>query len=161
MVRCARRRRPAHPPARSCAASTATATSAPRPPGATPRDPNRRGGITTDTVNDIIKAAARAADLTPTPTPEELTAAAQTKQEAVAAADAAPTAEEANVIVKTWRTAKRAARAAVRRITGHRFRRRPIQAMPAAGNPPEVVAVYSRHSPRSSAFDAHRNNQIA
>ncbi|MEU0846334.1 hypothetical protein ABZ370_43860 [Streptomyces sp. NPDC005962] len=70
------------------------------------KDPARRGGITADTVNDIIKAAARAAELTPAPAPEELAAASRAKEEAYAAADAAPTAEEANAILKAWRTSQ-------------------------------------------------------
>ena len=60
------------------------------------------------------------------------------------AADAAPTAEEANAVLKTWRIARRAAHAAVRRITGHSFRRGWIQQALAAGNPPETVAIHSR-----------------
>ncbi|MFE4829956.1 integrase [Streptomyces sp. NPDC056672] len=124
------------------------------------KDPLRRGGITADTVTDIITAAARAAELTPTPTPEERAVAAQTKQEALAAADAAPTAEEANAILKGWRSGVRAARAAVRRITGHSFRRGCIQALLDAGNPPELVALHSRHSLRSAAFDAYRKKKI-
>ncbi|MEV8335041.1 hypothetical protein [Streptomyces niveus] len=124
------------------------------------RDPLRRGGITADTVNDIIKAAAHAADLTPKVTPEERAAAAQERQDARAAADEAATAEEADAIVKTWRSTRRAARAAVRRITGHSFRRGWIQEALDAGNPPETVAQHSRHSPRSDAFDAYRKKKI-
>ncbi|MGW7820169.1 integrase [Streptomyces puniciscabiei] len=124
------------------------------------KDPQRRGGITADTVNDIVKTAARAAGLTPTPTPEELTAAAKARQEAYAAAAAAPTAEEANTILKAWRTTRRAARATVRRITGHSMRRGCIQAMLAAGAPSEVVALHSRHSLRSAAFDAYRKKKV-
>ncbi|MGA5819839.1 integrase [Kitasatospora sp. NPDC094028] len=128
--------------------------------GRQPKDPARRGGITAETVNDIIGAAARAAELTPEPTPEEVAAAAQAKQEAYAAAAAAPTAEEGNLIVKAWRTAQRAARAAVRRITAHSFRRGCIQALLAAGIPPDVVALHSRHSQRSAAFDEYRQKKI-
>ncbi|QKZ20336.1 integrase [Streptomyces chartreusis] len=124
------------------------------------KDPRRRGGITADTVNDIVKAAARAAELTPTPTPEELAATAKARQDAYAAAEAAPTAEEANEILKAWRTARRAARAAVRRITGHSMRRGWIQTALDAGNPPEVVALHSRHSLRSAAFDAYRKKKV-
>ncbi|WP_228982165.1 integrase [Streptomyces sp. DH12] len=124
------------------------------------KDDRRRGGITADTVNDIIKATARAAELTPTPTPEERAVAARARQEALAAADAAPTAEEANAVLKTWRTARRAARAAVRRITGHSFRRGWIQQALAAGSPPETVALHSRHSLRSTAFDAYRRKKV-
>ncbi|WP_328973891.1 integrase [Streptomyces sp. NBC_00239] len=124
------------------------------------KDDRRRGGITADTVNDIIKATARAAELTPTPPPEERAAATQARQEALAAADAAPTAEEANAVLKTWRTARRAARAAVRRITGHSFRRGWIQQALAAGSPPETVALHSRHSLRSTAFDAYRRKKL-
>ncbi|MER5572396.1 integrase [Streptomyces massasporeus] len=124
------------------------------------KDPNRRGGITADTVNDIIKAAAQAAGLTQAPTPEERAAAAQAKNEAYAAAEAAPTAEEANAILKGWRTARRAALAALRRITGHSMRRGWIQTALAAGNPPEVVALHSRHSLRSPAFDAYRKKKV-
>ncbi|MFF3639034.1 hypothetical protein [Streptomyces sp. NPDC002250] len=51
------------------------------------KDPRRRGGITADTINDIVKAAVRAAELTPTPTPEELAAAASARQDAYAAAE--------------------------------------------------------------------------
>ncbi|HWU07787.1 MAG TPA: hypothetical protein VN520_15615 [Streptomyces sp.] len=29
-----------------------------------------------------------------------------------------------------------------------------------AGNPPEAVAVHSRHSPRSTAFDAYHNRKL-
>ncbi|MGW7359648.1 hypothetical protein ACWGI0_24200 [Streptomyces sp. NPDC054802] len=86
--------------------------------GRPPRDDRRRGGITADTV----KTAARAAQLTPAPTPEE--------------------------------------RAAVRRITGHSFRRGWIQQALAAGNPPETVALHSRHSLRSTAFDAYRRKKV-
>lgn len=128
--------------------------------GRPPKDDRRRGGITADTVNDIIKATARAAELTPTPTPEERAAAARARQEALAAADAAPTAEEANAVLKSWRTARRAARAAVRRITGHSFRRGWIQQALAAGSPPETVALHSRHSLRSTAFDAYRRKKL-
>ncbi|MFI5857289.1 integrase [Streptomyces parvulus] len=128
--------------------------------GRPPKDDRRRGGITADTVNDIVKAAARAAELTPTPTPHELAAAAQAKEEAHAAVEAAPTAEEADAVLKAWRTARRAARAAVRRITAHSFRRGWIQQALAAGNPPETVALHSRHSLRSSAFDAYRRKKV-
>ncbi|MFI9122298.1 hypothetical protein ACIGW0_23335 [Streptomyces bikiniensis] len=41
------------------------------------------------------------------------------------------------------------------------MRRGCIQAMPDAGNPPEVVAVHSRHSPRSAVFDAHRKKKVS
>ncbi|MFJ9871207.1 integrase [Streptomyces sp. NPDC101165] len=123
------------------------------------KDDRRRGGITADTVNDIIKAAARAAQLTPTPSPEER-AAARARQEAFAAADAARTAEEANAVLKAWRTARRAARTTVRRITGHSFRRGWIQQALAVGNPPETVALHSRHSLRSTAFDAYRREKV-
>ncbi|MFJ6141391.1 hypothetical protein [Kitasatospora sp. NPDC092286] len=125
------------------------------------KDPLRRGGITADTVTTIIKAAAKAAELTPMPTPAELAAEARAKAEAFEAAAAAETAEEANAVIKAWRTAKRATCAAVRRITGHSMRRGCIQALLDAGNPPEVVAVHSRHSPRSAAFDAYRNKQLS
>ncbi|MFD4576746.1 integrase [Streptomyces sp. NPDC058417] len=125
------------------------------------KDPLRRGGITADTVNTIIKTAARAAELVPAPTPDELAAAAAAQQEAYEAARKAESAEEANLILKAWRTAKRAARAAVRCITGHSMRRGCIQAMLDAGNPPEVVAVHSRHSPRSAAFDAYRKKKVS
>lgn len=125
------------------------------------KDEKRRGGITADTVNDIVKAAARAAELTPTATPEQRAEEAAAAREAKAAADAAPTAEEANAILKTWRTTRRAARAAIRRITGHSMRRGCIQAMLDAGHPPEAVAVHSRHSPRSTAFDAYRNKKLS
>ncbi|WP_251021781.1 hypothetical protein [Streptomyces sp. ISL-98] len=54
----------------------------------------------------------------------------------------------------------RAARAAVRRITGHSFRRGWIQQALAAGNPPETVALHSRHSLRSTAFDAYRRKKV-
>lgn len=128
--------------------------------GRPPKDDRRRGGITADTVSDIIKTTARAAELTTTPTPEERAAAAQARQEAFAAADAAPTAEEANAVLKTWRIARRAAHAAVRRITGHSFRRGWIQQALAAGNPPETVAIHSRHSLRSTAFDAYRRRRV-
>ncbi|MFD8609581.1 integrase [Streptomyces sp. NPDC059631] len=101
------------------------------------KDPLRRGGNTADT---IIKTAARAAELVPEPTPDELAAAAAAQQEAYEAARKAESAEEANLILKSWRTAKRAAR---------------------AGNPPEVVAVHSRHSPRSAAFDAYREKKVS
>ncbi|WP_078884950.1 hypothetical protein [Streptomyces sp. NRRL S-146] len=124
------------------------------------KDPLRRGGITAETVSDLITAAARAAGLTPDPDPEDLAAAAQARQEARAAAAAAPTAEEANAILKSWRTGVRIARAAVRRITGHSMRRGCIQALLDAGNPPEAVALHSRHSLRSSAFDAYRKKKI-
>ncbi|MFE7133710.1 integrase [Streptomyces sp. NPDC057638] len=124
-------------------------------------DPKRRGGITAETVSDIVTATARAAELTPTPTPEETAAAAQAKQEAHAAAAAAPTTEDAGVILKAWRAAKRAAQQAVRRITGHSMRRGCIQAMLDAGHPAEKVALHSRHSPSSSAFDVYRKNRLA
>ncbi|MGW7386566.1 hypothetical protein [Streptomyces sp. NPDC054794] len=45
-------------------------------------------------------------------------------------------------------------------ITGHSFRRGWIQQALAAGNPPEVVALHSRHSLRSTAFDAYRKKKI-
>ncbi|WP_073227306.1 hypothetical protein [Streptomyces sp. NBRC 110465] len=125
------------------------------------KDPRRRGGITADTVNAIIKTAAQAAELTPAPTPAERAAAAAAQQAAYEAASVAKTAEEANAIIKAWRTAKRAARAAVRRITGHSMRRGCIQALLDAGNPPEVVALHSRHSPRSAAFDAYRKKKLS
>ncbi|MFF4924278.1 integrase [Kitasatospora sp. NPDC001261] len=131
-----------------------------RAAGRQPKDPARRGGISAETINDIIGAAARAAKLVPTPTSEEAAAAAGAKQAAYAAAAAAATAEEGNLIVKAWRTAKRAARAAVRRITAHSFRRGCIQAMLAAGNPPDVVALHSRHSQRSTAFDEYRQKKV-
>ncbi|MER6913981.1 integrase [Streptomyces sp. NPDC000594] len=123
-------------------------------------DPKRRGGITAETVSDIVTATARAAELTPTPTPEETAAAAQARQAAYEAAAAAPTAEDAGVILKTWRSAKRAAQKAVRRITGHSMRRGCIQAMLAAGHPAEKVALHSRHSPSSSAFDVYRKKTL-
>ncbi|MER5985767.1 hypothetical protein [Streptomyces sp. NPDC001787] len=63
--------------------------------------------------------------------------------------------------MKAWRTTRRAARAARRRITGHSMRRGCIQAMLDAGNPAEVVAVHSRHSPRSTAFDAYRKKKLS
>ncbi|NEA18960.1 hypothetical protein, partial [Streptomyces halstedii] len=88
------------------------------------KDPLRCGGITADTVNTIIKTAARAAELVPKPTPDELAAAAAAQAEAYEAAARAESAEEANLILKSWRTVKRAARAAVRRITGHSMRPR-------------------------------------
>jgi hypothetical protein len=72
----------------------------------------------------------------------------------------AETAEEANAIIKKWRTAQRAARAAVRLITDHSMRRGCVPAMLDAGNPPEVVAVHSRPSPRSAAFDAYRKRKL-
>ncbi|MFJ3365780.1 site-specific integrase [Streptomyces anthocyanicus] len=128
--------------------------------GRQPKDHRRRGGITADTVNDIIKAAAGAAELTITPSPEERAAAAQARREAFAAAEVAPTAEEANAVLKAWRTARRAARAAARRITGHSFRRGWIQQALAAGNPPETVALHSRHSLSSTAFDAYRRKKV-
>ncbi|WP_371583227.1 hypothetical protein [Streptomyces sp. NBC_01314] len=78
----------------------------------------------------------------------------------LAAADAAPTAEEVNAILKAWRTARRAARASARRITGHCFRRGWIQQALAAGYPPETVAVHSRHSLRSTALDAYRRKKV-
>ncbi|MEV8546985.1 integrase [Streptomyces sp. NPDC051572] len=124
------------------------------------KDEKRRGGITADTVNDIVKTAARAAKLTPTPTPEERAAEALAAREAKEAAEQASTAEESNAILKAWRTTRRAARAAIRRITGHSMRRGCIQAMLDAGNPAEAVAVHSRHSPRSTAFDAYRNKKL-
>ncbi|UFQ99812.1 hypothetical protein KBP30_00535 [Streptomyces sp. Go40/10] len=68
-----------------------------------------------------------AAELTPTPTPHQLAAVAQAKQEAHEAAEAAPTAEEAGAVLKAWRCAARAARASGRRITAHSFRRGWIQ----------------------------------
>ncbi|MEE1762368.1 hypothetical protein [Streptomyces sp. SP18BB07] len=119
--------------------------------GRPPKDDRRCGGITADTV---IKTAARAAQLTPVPTPEERAAAAQAKAEAHAAA------EEANAVLKAWRTARRTARAAVRRITGHSMRRGWIQQALAAGSPAETVAVHSRHSLRSTAFDAYRSKLL-
>ncbi|MFE3608249.1 site-specific integrase [Streptomyces goshikiensis] len=124
------------------------------------KDERRRGGITADTVSDIVKSAARAAGLTPTPTPEERAAVALAAREAKQAAEQAATAEESNAILRAWRTARRAARAAVRRITGHSMRRGCIQAMLDAGTPPEVVALHSRHSPRSTAFDAYRSKKL-
>ncbi|MEW2576720.1 hypothetical protein [Streptomyces syringium] len=124
-------------------------------------DEQRRGGITADTVNDIVKAAARAAGLTPAPTPEERAAEVLAAREAKGAAENAATAEESNAIMKAWRTTRRAARAAIRRITGHSMRRGCIQAMLDAGDPPEAVAVHSRHSPRSTAFDAYRKKKLA
>ncbi|MDW4912581.1 integrase [Streptomyces californicus] len=124
------------------------------------QDERRRGGITADTVNDIIKTTAQKAKLTPAPTPEERAAQALAAREAKEAARQAATAEESNAIMKTWRTARRAARAAVRRITGHSMRRGCIQALLDAGNPAEVVAVHSRHSPRSAAFDAYRPRRL-
>ncbi|MGP3749985.1 integrase [Streptomyces sp. IBSNAI001] len=124
------------------------------------KDPLRRGGITGETVSDLITAAARAAGLTPAPTPEDLDASARARREAHEAAAAAPTVEEANAILKTWRTGVRIARAAVRRITGHSMRRGCIQALLDAGNPPEAVALHSRHSLRSSAFDAYRRKRL-
>ncbi|MER6684600.1 integrase [Streptomyces olivaceoviridis] len=124
------------------------------------KDPNRRGGITAETVNDIIKAAASAAGLTQQVTPEERAAAARARKEAYAAAAAADTAEEANAIIKTWRAGVRAARAAVRRITGHSMRRGWIQTALDAGTPPEIVALHSRHSLKSSAFDAYRRRKL-
>ncbi|MGW0672523.1 integrase [Streptomyces sp. NPDC002746] len=123
-------------------------------------DEKRRGGITAETVNDIVKSAARAAKLTPTPTPEVRAAEALAAREAREAAEQATTAEESNAIMKAWRTTRRAARAAIRRITGHSMRRGCIQAMLDAGTPPEAVAVHSRHSPRSTAFDAYRNKKL-
>ncbi|MFD7341894.1 hypothetical protein ACFV98_38895 [Streptomyces violascens] len=125
------------------------------------KDEKRRGGITADTVNDIVKTAARAAGLTPTPTPEERAAEVLAAREAKEAAEQAATAEESNAIMKAWRTTRRAARAAIRRITGHSMRRGCIQAMLDAGNPPEAVAVHSRHSPRSTAFDAYRKKKLS
>ncbi|MDX3130664.1 hypothetical protein PV367_12880 [Streptomyces europaeiscabiei] len=125
--------------------------------GRPPKDDRRCGGITADTV---IKTAARAAQLTPVPTPEERAAAAQAKAEAHAAAEGASTAEEANAVLKAWRTARRTARAAVRRITGHSMRRGWIQQALAAGSPAETVAVHSRHSLRSTAFDAYRSKLL-
>ncbi|MFI2241636.1 hypothetical protein [Streptomyces chrestomyceticus] len=77
-----------------------------------------------------------------------------------AAAAQAPTAEQANAVLKTWRAGVRAARRTVRRITGHSLRRGWIQAALAAGAPAEVVAAHSRHSLRSSAFDAYRKKTI-
>ncbi|MGW7314697.1 integrase [Streptomyces sp. NPDC054865] len=124
-------------------------------------DEKRRGGITADTVNDIVKTAARAAKLTPTPTSEERAADALAAREAKEAAEQATTAEESNAIMKAWRSARRAARAAIRRITGHSMRRGCIQAMLDAGTPAEVVAVHSRHSPRSTAFDAYRKKTLS
>jgi integrase len=47
-----------------------------------------------------------------------------------------------------------------RRITGHSFRRGWIQQALAAGNPPETVALHSRHSLRSTAFDAYRRKRV-
>ncbi|MFE9252877.1 integrase [Streptomyces sp. NPDC007088] len=120
------------------------------------KDEKRRGGITADTVNDIIETTAQKAKLTPTPTPEKRAAEALAAREAKEAAGRAATAEESNAIMKAWRAARRAARAAVRRITGHSMRRGCIEAMLNAGNPAEAVAVHSRHSPRSAAFDAYR-----
>lgn len=76
------------------------------------KDEKRRGGITADTVNDIVKTAARAAELTPAPTPEERAAEALAAREAKAAAAAAPTAEESDAILKAWRTARPAPRSA-------------------------------------------------
>ncbi|MGW6202219.1 hypothetical protein ACWF9B_00980 [Streptomyces sp. NPDC055089] len=124
------------------------------------KDEKRRGGITADTVNDIVKTAARAAELTPAPTPEERAAEALAAREAKQAASAAATAEDSNAIMRTWRSARRAARSAARRITGHSMRRGCIQAMLDAGVPPEKVAVHSRHSPRSTAFDAYRRKKL-
>ncbi|MCT9004635.1 hypothetical protein [Streptomyces rhizosphaerihabitans] len=40
-------------------------------------------------------------------------------------------------------------------------RRGCIQAMLDAGTPAEVVAVHSRHSPRSTAFDAYRKKKLS
>ncbi len=124
------------------------------------KDPKRRGGITAETVSDIITATARAAELAPTPTTEERETAARDRRQARAAADAAPTVEEANAILKTWRASTRRARAAVRRITGHSMRRGCIQALLDAGAPPEAVALHSRHSLRSAAFDAYRRRKL-
>ncbi|MGW1537952.1 hypothetical protein [Streptomyces aureus] len=153
MARCPRRRRTAPGPflRRIDRHGNIGAKAAGRPT----RDPQRRGGITADTV----KAAARAAGLTPAPTPEER-AAARARHEAYATAETAATAEEASAVLKAWRTTRRAARASVRRITGHSMRRGCIQAMLDAGHPPEVVALHSRHSLRSTAFDAYRKKKI-
>ncbi|EFG03636.1 integrase (plasmid) [Streptomyces clavuligerus] len=124
------------------------------------KDPLRRGGITAETVSDLVTSTARAADLTPTPTAEEKAAATAAKQEAYAAAGAAPTAEEAGTILKAWRTAAWAARQAVRRITGHSMRRGCMQAMLGAGHPAEKVALHSRHSVSRSAFDVYREKKL-
>ncbi len=124
------------------------------------KDPKRRGGITAETVGDIITAAARAAELVPTPSPEEHAAARAAKEEAHAAAAAAETVEEANGILKAWRRQLRADRASVRRITGHSMRRGCIQAMLDSGAPPEAVALHSRHSLRSGAFNAYRRRKV-
>ncbi|MFE3629405.1 site-specific integrase [Streptomyces goshikiensis] len=125
------------------------------------KDPLRRGGITAETVNTVVKSAARAAGLTPTPAPEDRAAVALAARQAKEAAEQAATAEESNAILKAWRTTRRAARAAVRRITGHSMRRGCIQAMLDAGHPPEAVALHSRHSPRSTAFDAYRSTKLS
>ncbi|MFJ9378864.1 hypothetical protein [Streptomyces sp. NPDC101455] len=62
--------------------------------------------------------------------------------------------------MKSWRSARRAARAAIRRIAERYMRRGSIQAMPDAGHTPESVTVHAQHSPRSTAFDAVRKKKL-